>query len=855
MASTRATRTSWAAACALAIALAALAWCGRRDDARHAPAVAPSELDSPTPAVADRVDVAGDGARTDESSRRAPTVLPDAEPPPDGGLVVRVVHARDRTGAGGADVLYVDEGAGDVFARREAERELGDPDLAALAARFGRRFRADAAGIARVPFPRASARIGASHAGAWAETWIRPETEGEITLALEPDLALDVELRGPATASRPVVALVTRAAGAQDSVRRSARADAAGRARFEHVAGFARMAREHALRLYVVADVRCAAEVAVEVDPARWPAHAVVLELPAAGRVEVELAGDGGPLAAADRDVIRRAGGTAGLTLSRDEIGRLAERGHTAALRATTTDLLDAATAFDAVGLGVELAVEVRAAGWKPTTVTFAGPRTPGETVRVRVPLAYRAASIAARIVGSEGRALSDRAIDATFQGLRVTSRRSEERRTTDADGRVAFAFGNDGEIFGQPWGAWFALADDPRLAASVELPEILPDRVVDVGDVVLTEAPLVARGRVVDDRGQPLRAVVVHLETEDQGNSTARWTAWRELPRGVARTADDGRFEFRFWTSETSLRLRTWRDGYLAAEPLAFAPPRDDLELALVRGGAIEGRFASRVLEPREWISAELLAAGESIPGGLAIGPDGAFRSSSLPAGEYTLRLRLSSSRPGTSDVAGVVVRLGETTQLGTIDLDARLRVVRLEVIDTAGQPVDGMRFALRHAGADGLHEVRVDRASDGAWQLVSFEAEHPELRVEAPGFRPSLLTGVAQDRRVTLRRGPRVRLVLRGGLPRLPAPWSLHAGPGDPSTRFDERGEARLRLSEPGRLFIRVWLRNPGELGYRGLNGLDWEIDVRDVDEEQVFESPPLSPEFLDELARNSR
>lgn len=785
------------------------------------------------------------------------------------GVEVDVV-ASDGSPVADVDVLYVDSAATDAW--RASGTIPSSVRFEDVAERSGLRFRTNGSGTTSVPQSRDGAFVGVAHAGSWAEARIEADTD-RVTLRLEPDFALDVRVRGANAADLAVIVLTRNEEGAQERTR--GRTDAQGRVRFERLGPVARMARRHSMPVVVAVEVLSSTPVLAEFASDAWPERPLELVLPETGEVHVEFFHPERALSEPEIALLARGDSACTLSYSRDELGRQVERRRqepqgslvstfkgwgreTPAITGSTRALEGARATFGAVGLGLELAVRSSLAGWSTNETTFRGPSRAGERVIVRIPLVGERPQLSGRLVDASGRPFARREFVATFTMHSQLGHTAMERGTTDVDGRFR-GLGNVPWASGGHFDVTIALRDDRSGAAWRQVFELGP-HTADLGDVVIEEPRLLASGRVVDDTGAPVRGALVTCEAVDSFHSTAMWTSWRVLPNGSTRTDADGRFEIRSWTEDSTLRIGAARRGHLTVAAQSFAPPRSGLELVLVRGGTVEGRLLARSFEPRQRVQGLFQREGDTVTGALRWLDESSFRCEGLAEGSYELRLGLSHQLLGMHVIRGISVRTGATTKLAPIDVDAHLRVVRFDVRDPEGRVLEGVRFAVKAPWRAEMDDLRLERGAGGCHELRTFERELSLVRVSAPGHASISLEKVDGDHEVVLRPGPRVKLVLANGVPPITSPWSLVAiaqcdGAEPARAVFDASGVARAQLERPGAWRIGLGVSHSAEPGERGTDGIGWTIEVREGSDEQVFESPPITEPFLEDLRRVMR
>ncbi len=213
-------------------------------------------------------------------------------------------------------------------------------------------------------------------------------------------------------------------------------------------------------------------------------------------------------------------------------------------------------------------------------------------------------------------------------------------------------------------------------------------DAVHDHGALALAGAQPLVRGRVVDDRGQPLAQVRIGLEQLHvwDGDHELESLAGVETKSG-ARTDADGRFVLYGKCLGGQLQLNLTREGYLAPrgseQELFECGSSPDLQLVLMRPAELEtsARVPARLDRRLVWLiddgspDTRMEEIEPPAGGGLLVHDHAGF----LP-GTYRVSLREldDSTAPPILEVENVLLRPGERT------LDPRL-------LD-----VDLMRFAL---------------------------------------------------------------------------------------------------------------------------------------------------------------
>ncbi len=294
----------------------------------------------------------------------------------------------------------------------------------------------------------------------------------------------------------------------------------------------------------------------VEVDPKSWPQQPIRLVLPAHGSLEVRIVGANGRNFAGDAEV------------------ELAPYGGTDPSAPAPTELVgirSGAALFQPVGLGLELEARVSVPGRDlPIVVRGPGPRVAGEKAVLEARLGDSSLTLVARLLDSELRPLRFREIH--FLGAVVSSGSAlkiYQQVLSDGVGNVAL---NLEAIDSQQSRATLLIVreDGPHSLGTLNTVVIRRGN-NELGPLLLEPARLLAAGRVVDARGVAMpMGVDVELFIRDPRREIG-WSA-------PAKTDEEGRFELRGWSSETTISLLTGSPGPTQTEPLAVAKGSTDL-------------------------------------------------------------------------------------------------------------------------------------------------------------------------------------------------------------------------------------------------------------------------------------
>lgn len=372
----------------------------------------------------------------------------------------------------------------------------------------------------------------------------------------------------------------------------------------------------------------------------------------------------------------------------------------------------------------------------------------------------------------------------------------------------------------------------------------------IDLGDVALHGAPVIAAGAVRDTAGSAVPDARIVLVAKDDSQPGG----WRSVgfTGRLPRTDGKGRFEFRGAEFEPNCFLAVTRRGAIEGEPVPCRPSRD-LLIVVPAFGAIRGRVVLdaglRVdrISPWAWNEAQgpaVLGVGSHWKGA-RLESDGSFCIPDLDAGSYTVAFSCSMFDSAPWLVSGVVVGRGDSNdpRLAAVDLRGRYHVLDLDVDDANGDAVRALAFL----NADGVRRMQLgDTSRSLVWP--SYLAA-TELVIEAEGYGRAII-----ERPTSL--GPSARIVLEKGLEVVigwPATESLPISPvvavarlvpkdldsnspdqrtrresfenGPNRARFGDDRIARLRVPAPGDYALEVYLEHDRD----GYVDRAWVIEPR--------------------------
>ena len=603
--------------------------------------------------------------------------------------------------------------------------------------------------------------------------------------------------------------------------------DLAGQVRFEQVAHDFGSAREDELRV----SVQLPMTEVVEARLARLPPPGtpVRLQLPPLGSVEVRvLDATGAP--AEDLG--------AAVDLQSPPTG---ERVPVSSLRAwSRADLVEGRVLFPRVGLNLELELSTWSQTEAARTVVL-GPRAAGERVTAVLRLVVEGTVLRFRALDPERAPLAGQLFVTTRSSSNHASQSTSTTMTADEEG--FFEVSVESRL---PEGEQRTLdvsARDGELRASADLSRSFPPGRIEMGDLLLSRQDVIAAGRVIDDLGQPVGSASIGWEPADGHETDAdSWAA----TRSGATTDGNGAFVLRGSAAAPRVELRG-HHRKVHVLPVEVATGATDVEIRAERMGGMRGAVlldpgvpaASLVVEIQAQGSSDaraeqLVTYGESSAAsnegrslswserGERLQPrsDGRFMAKRLVPGSYTVAV--VSGRAVLAEVTDLLVAPGEVNQdarIQAIDLRGRLRVFRLELVPPAPEfPLTG---SLRY----------VESGSSGAEHALSFQDQAllewvtPLARLDATvrvaGCRLERLRDLAPTTRVQLRAGFPVQLALPAdvGLPGSALAIGVSIVEEDATDYavhfFDERGETRLHVSEPGRYPLQWFVERRSKTG----------------------------------------
>lgn len=652
----------------------------------------------------------------------------------------------------------------------------------ARAERLSQTVIANGQGLVRVPARRSVLLVGRSGDLYGAMTLrcepgeLRAAAERQHRLRLERDVTLRIKVldhRGVPAAGVPIEILPSSAASSgrcEGAVTISSGDDGiASIAHWQVRVHSRRWTHGLADRLVIRGKIAGAAGSGVAIDPADPPAE-VLLQLPATGCIAVRVFGEKEPMAEYCL--------TLQVIPDDERLGEQVPR--VLGTREWTVSVSNGGPArFERVALGRRFRAQYRQDALKAVGV-FAGPLRPDQEVSVTLHAVVESTVFVGRAVDPRLepiRRASLRLVYATKAGA------GSRLVVTDTTGRFRINLGHAASqqalIKGQ-----ISLASPGESGVGRGLahrldPRPLPPGELDLGDIVLGKAPVLASGRILEDGAASQADVDLVVERQ-------RWRAdkpvWERDPADSIDFSAPGRFEVRGVARPVRYRLRLASASHLPFEPIEFTPGAEGLEIRLQTGGSLRATLLlgedigihdlDVQLRPGAAPAAGPMAlamVGERLQGRLshAEAELRSYRWDSLWPGAYAIEVKARGSHEplATVPVQITAAKAAETD----IDLRERLRIIRLRVVGPDGRVVPEGPRNLVLIGGGPETKPRALELRRGNARIVTGEA-FADVLVLAEGFLPRRLRGVPGNNTVALKAFPPVTIRVQSELRLLP-------------------------------------------------------------------------------------
>lgn len=637
-------------------------------------------------------------------------------------------------------------------------------------------LRTDEHGLVTLPPIKGRVRIAARAAGLFGARVVGAG-KPEVALALEPDLrmvARVIDARGRPVEGVRVLLCADR--GKKLHHRREVVSDAGGLAAFEHVQMYrisvvrrggppgSSVVSDHA-DFVLLAGMPLFDPVMARVSSVEMPSRPVDLRLGPTGAVDVRVCGpDGGVLLTPCR---------VELTPTKASLAPSPSPWLDAVRKFSTLvrekALAKSSARFEAIGAGLIFDARVVFSNrrWNFSQAGLAGPGA-GESREIVLRMPSHFALLSGRLVDAEGRPMG--ALPASMQVNGSRGPLSTEGITTSAGGRFELAFKVAQSASGYTLDVRRTAEDSPA-GALVVLPNLVPGRRCDLGDVRLATLSVLAFGTVRDDRGQPVGGAKVSLQSFRPAAGRGGVGSWvHEATAARAETDADGQYQLFAERRPLRLRLEARAGGHAAAQSRDLGLG-ERVDFTMERHGVISVKGTAPSWLPRSAMSYVLSRDGAKVRDrAFSTRSGGAFqfRIDSLVSGIYDVAITLRGVGRPLAEFVGVVVAPGaeaSDSRLADIDLSRSVFRYVVQAVDPDGgrSPTPSSPLLVRVTGSAGEVET-----VGFPWRSGQVEFYVPEPAVDVVALsrgrlplRAHLQTG---ESRLTLQPAPPVELRIPG-------------------------------------------------------------------------------------------
>ncbi len=436
-------------------------------------------------------------------------------------------------------------------------------------------------------------------------------------------------------------------------------------------------------------------------------------------------------------------------------------------------------------------------------------PQSPGLTERHALRRERVGTSIALRLLRAPDEPLRSTEVRLSLESERrfgggSMSSSSSSSQETDGEGwlRLVLEDPSGGEGLKRNLSLHVEATGREKRSAYVDLSREFPPGESVLGDLLLTEEPLLAAGHVVDRRGHPLAAIEVQAEALD-GNGAELGGHWTGT-----QTDREGRFEIRTPAPAAKARLRARGRGYLDSPLLEVPAATTEVVITLDAAARLRGS----VLLPEDMdpssVTVHVAASGAERSRGLQarVAADRSFAIDELMPGtaKVSFLWRYAVELASVPDVHLIAGEENQDPRLQDLPLARDWRRLALRLLGPTGEILAGCECELRIDGERAGRVLRTDPQGHlDDW--IPPEVERCTLQVEdhralSVGWAPS-----RQDLR--LEAGIRVTLPVEAEL--IPPIVDLHvslAGERSSSSAPVRNGIAELVAPAPGTYEVRV-------------------------------------------------
>lgn len=608
-----------------------------------------------------------------------------------------------------------------------------------------------------------------------------------------------------------------------------------------------------------------------DIDVLAPPSGPVVLTLPPTGSVEVLLDHpDHSWLTGARVQIsptnVRRRGGYA------RHAEQIAENGR---------------AVFERVGLGLKLQVSTkRQSGHVPAETEADGPVFSGQRVVVRVGMTSSKPVIVAELRDEKAQLLRSARLKTRIEAEKDGSRSLGSRTSrTDENGRIYIEV-TDGLGLDATRSLQFVLEGNPTKMVKVTVPEVQPGE-NDLGVLTLNPPPLICSGTVTNQRGEPVAGATIKVYRKHVRSPGPDGFYWRSLRLPTIKTDPDGKFSVAAIVEQEDHALSISTPDYLPINLEPFGVGAAGLIFVMQSAASLSGKLVfDGEIVPRHWeVVVEHHEKGRA---NKEPSRGGEFRFKSLRPGMADVRVRMFGDPHPVFERAGVVLRAGEESELGEIDLQNRFHSITFHVQDNEGRAADGVAALVMHEGNQKFEGAFVD---DGSATVMS-RAETVNLVLYSesdPNYRSLRVDGVRDGQKIVMAKAHEVVVQLPPGV-RLPGGgttlgirlWPRDANPqatrgpmsvkirgrsqtssssgsGEPPwiqpghDTFDGSGPAVVRVMSSGKYSVGLTLSNAEGRGV-GVDGPEQTVEIP-AGQDRISATATITQQALDEALAELR
>ena len=381
------------------------------------------------------------------------------------------------------------------------------------------------------------------------------------------------------------------------------------------------------------------------------------------------------------------------------------------------------------------------------------GPNAIDETTKVDVPIGKPHIVLAGRFVDESGRQVTGMSalgrVELTGTDGSVVARTVSVRLDEEAAFRLDWTEAHRDDDDPPSSIRWHVDSHEPLESKPLPLPPLPTSGEVELGAIVVGTPPLLARGVVVNEAGEPVpRAVVVERYAKDEQISS-------DGPRAVC--DESGRFELHGIGLKDDLSIAAIAADGEQSDPIPLAGVDHELRIVIARFGAVRGRLrpAPGFALPLQFTLSDPASGEQKGFAARDAAPDGSFKIVDVPPGRYSFEVSVESEiATGETllTIPDVVVNPASITDdPRLLDLDPwnGSRIVEVTALESDGSPCTGVEGIL--VDEDGFESGTAVSAEDGTVRIPT-KRQRVSVAIRAAGCRPAVVSDVIDHATLTL-------------------------------------------------------------------------------------------------------